>query len=253
MRANGLPLLGFILVLMAGTASCTPRSDAPSSHATSGPVAAWEGANADETLLYRQAVAQGLDKHPDIQRLMVDLLLQEEVYDRNEGAPLSEAALRALFEEQRESFSTPSRIQLRRIFLKARDGISAEDLETQARKIHQQSVANPDTFGELARTHSHGPYGRQGGEIGFVTREGVGGVDRAIIETAFSLTVGAPPSLSQSSDGWNILWVPASRKRIEPTFEEVRFTVLRRARSQDQGSRKNAYIESLKAKAKSQP
>ena len=253
MHANGLPLLGFTLVLMAGAASCTPRSDYPGAHSDSILVTAWDGANDDERLLYREAVAQGLEKHPDIQRLMVDLLLQQEVYDSSGAEPIDEYALRAVFEEQRSSFSTPARIQLRRIFLKTREGITKEDLETQARQVHRETVANPDAFGELARTHSHGPYAKQGGEIGFVTRNGVGGVHKEIIEAAFALSVGGAPSLSQSPDGWNILWVPAARERIDPTFEEVRFTVLRRARSQDQGSRRNAYIQGLKTRATSQP
>jgi hypothetical protein len=83
--------------------------------------------------------------------------------------------------------------------------------------------------------------------VGFVTAEGKGGVDTAIVSFAFAATPGSPPALLQTDEGWNIVWVTEATVRIEPEFEAVRHTVARRFQAARQHALYSAYIDELKA------
>ena len=83
--------------------------------------------------------------------------------------------------------------------------------------------------------------------MGFVTAEGKGGVDPAIVSFAFGATPGEAPALFETEEGWNIVWVTEATERFEPEFEAVRHTVDRRFNAVRQRELYSAYIDKLKA------
>lgn len=241
--------LFFVLVLAsaAGLVGCAQvPADGRIEKRSARTEAAWAGADENETLLYQQAVASGLGRHPDIQKMMVTTLLHEQVYSQLGPEALREEDLRSFFEEQRETFATAARVHLRRILLAPTEELSGAPLEARARALHRAVLKDTDSFASMARDYSGGPYALGGGDVGFITAEGKGGLDPAAVLGAFAMEAGGPPKLVHTPEGWNILWVPAVRGRIEPTFEEVRHSVLRRLRARRHKALHDEYLERLR-------
>ena len=237
---NPLPnrlLSSLVLATVVATGGCQTNPAVP----------AWDDASEEDALLYRQAAALGLAKHPDIQKMMVTTLLHERVYSELDTSDQDEAKLEEYFKAHRESFATPARVHLLRILLPSSEEVRGQDLKAKARTLHAELTASTDRFATLARQHSRGPYRDQGGDMGFVTAEGKGGVDPAIVSFAFRATPGAPPALFETEEGWNIVWVTEAAERFEPEFEAVRHTVARRFNAVRQRALYSAYIDELKA------
>jgi peptidyl-prolyl cis-trans isomerase C len=237
---NPLPhllLSSLVLATVVATGGCQTDPAVP----------LWDGANEEDALLYQQAAALGLATHPDIQKMMVTTLLHERVYSELEAGTGDEAKLKEYFEAHRESFATPARVHLLRILLPPFEEVRGPALEAKARRLHSELTASTDRFAALARQHSRGPYREQGGDVGFITAEGKGGVDAAIVSFAFEATPGGPPALLETEEGWNIVWVTEAAERFEPDFEAVRHTVARRFNAVRQRALYSAYIDELKA------
>ena len=69
----------------------------------------------EEKLLYQAALAQGIDKDPKIQKMMVNTLLKQEVYASVRTSDISEDDLRAYFTEHQDEFVVPEKVQIKRI------------------------------------------------------------------------------------------------------------------------------------------
>ncbi len=250
MPSTGLSTLGLVFAAATFVTACaeapSPADDQAEPAGIDSPAEAWQGASEEEALLYREAVALGIDRHPDIQKLMVTTLLHQRVYSQLDASAVDETELKAFFEEHRESFATPPRLHIRRILLVASDDLGGAALKELAASTHRAVLADSGSFASLARQHSQGPYAQVGGDLGFVTAEGKGGVDGTLVDRAFAMTAGAPPELFETAEGWNILWVPARRDRIEPSFDAVRHTVLRRLRAQRHKALQDRYVQGLR-------
>jgi len=255
MRPLPSPPVGTFLALFSTLTlfACSNQAHAPSAaelEARQTPT--WDAMSQEEKLLYQEAVAQGFAKHPDIQKMMVTTLLHERVYSQLKDQDLQEDQLRQFFEEHRDSFATPARVHLRRILLVPSEEHSQEVLKAKALQLQRRVTADTAQFSTLAREHSDGPYGPQGGDVGFLTANGKGGIAPSIVTQAFAASPGAPPALVQTEEGWNILWVPEATERVEPEFEAVRQTVIRRVRAARQRSLYSTYVDGLKAGAETQ-
>ena len=72
-----------------------------------------------------------------------------------------------------------------------------------------------EEFSTLAREHSQGPSGRNGGDLGYFTK---GQMDKNFEETAFSLARGEISAPVKSSFGWHIIKVEDKRMDKGPNF-----------------------------------
>jgi hypothetical protein len=195
----------------------------------------------DEKLLYMEALRQGIDKDPKIQKMMVNTLLKQEVYSQVRTSEISEDDLTAYFEEHKEEFVVPEKVQIKRILIKAEDG--GRPL---AEEVRAAIVANPADFKSLAQRHSKGPYARRGGDMGFVTADGKPGVDAAVVEAAFALSGTGVSPIFETDDGLNIVYVPNRRERVERTFVQMRGSVLRKVKSDRYRSLYDGYVGGLR-------
>ncbi len=204
----------------------------------------------DEKLLYLEALRQGIHKDPKIQRMMVNTLLKQEVYSQVRTSEISEEELQAYFEEHKDEFVVPEKVQIKRILIKPADGESADQAMARAQEIRLAAAANPSDFKQLAQRHSKGPYARRGGDVGFVTPEGKPGVDPAVVEAAFALPEGEKVSaVFETNDGLNIIYVPNRRARVERTFQQMRGSVLRKVKADKYKQLYDSYVGGLRANA----
>lgn len=163
-------------------------------------------------LLRQAAVAQGLDRDPEVLRqversrtnLMVGVLLDDWL-----GGGHSEEQLRAEYERQLEGLDRQE-YKARHILL---------DTEDDAREVIEALDGGAD-FEELAREHSTGPSGPMGGDLGWFTADGM---VPEFSEAVRALETGTYTRDPVHSDfGWHVILLEETRTAEPPPFEMVR-------------------------------
>jgi hypothetical protein len=109
---------------------------------------------------------------------------------------------------------------------------------------------SPDSFKDVAARSSEDPYKRRGGDVGFVAKDGKPGLDQAIVDKAFTLETNAISEVFKTEDGYNIIQVAARREQLERTFQQMKGTVLRKAKSAKQQELYDSYVANLRKDAK---
>jgi peptidyl-prolyl cis-trans isomerase C len=203
---------------------------------------------ADE-LLFRRALAEGLQHDPAVKRALVTSLLKRDVYNNSVNDPISDEDARAYFDSHREEFVVPEKIQVRRILLRAKGGEDAAQLKQRAADMVQQIRARPESFRDLARAHSQDVYAQRGGDIGFISTRGKPGLPEVVVQKAFAQEVGEVSEPFEADDGWNIVSVTNRRERIERSYDQMRAAVERKLRTERQRARYDGYVEQLKTGA----
>lgn len=207
----------------------------------------------EEKLLYQEALAQGLDKDPKIQRMMVNTLLKQDVYSSVKTSDITEDDLLAYFEEHKEDFVVPEKAQVKRIIVEPEgdDPTAADEAAWAAAKeridgIREQVLARKADFRKLAQDNSAGAYARRGGDLGFVTRDGKPGIPQEVIDAAFTLEKGGVSEPFRTERGWNIVYVPNRRERVERTYEQMRGSVLRKVKQDTYKELYEGYVGKLR-------
>ncbi len=203
-----------------------------------------------EKLLYKAALEKGLDKDPKVQKVMVNTLLREIVYSQVRNSDFTDEELQAYYEAHKEDFVVPEKVQVRRILIKVKDDRPDADAKAEAERLHDQVVAKPDSFKDLATQYSEDPYRRRGGDVGFVSAAGKPGLDEGVVTKAFELQVGAISDVFKTEDGYNIITVVNKRERVERTFQQMKGSVLRKVKNDKLKELYEQYVADLKTTAK---
>ncbi|TVQ91915.1 MAG: hypothetical protein EA397_08425 [Deltaproteobacteria bacterium] len=196
----------------------------------------------DQKVLFLEARRLGFDRDPRVQRVMVQILLQSEVYGDIKSADLTEEELRAYYERNRDDFIMPEQVRLRRIFIKAEPTRPNAEAEALARTIYERVKAQPQSFAKIAAETSEGPFRGRGGDLGLVSREPRPGVPVEVVERGFSLAEGGISEPFLAGGGYHILFLTERRERVERTFEQMRAAVVRRAKSEKQQQSYHDYL-----------
>ncbi len=200
----------------------------------------------EETLLYQEALRQGIDRDPKIRKMMVNTLLKRDVYGTLDPNAITEDELRAYFDEHKDEFVVPEKVQIKRILIKVTDENARDEARKLAEDLRAQIQENPSKFKSLAQQHSKGPYARRGGDLGFVSAKGKPGIDQAVIDAAFKLQKGEVSEVLETDDGYNVILVPNRRDRVERTFEQMRGSVLRKVKSDRYNELYDSYVGKLR-------
>lgn len=204
----------------------------------------------EEKLLYAEALKKGIDKDPKVQKVMVNTLVREEVFGQLKNSDFPDEVLQKYYEEHKSEFIVPEKVQIKRILIKVTPERPDEQAKSEAEKIRGEVSKNPDGFKDLAAKYSEDPYKRRGGDVGFVSKEGKPGLDQAIVDKAFSLETGKVSEVFKTEDGYNIVLVAARREQLERTFQQMKGTVLRKAKNARQQELYEQYVAKLREGAK---
>jgi parvulin-like peptidyl-prolyl isomerase len=204
-----------------------------------------EDAITDE-VLFQAAFDKGLYHDPKVRKIMINLLLRESVYTEVNNNEFTDAELLAFFEEHKEEFVMPEKVQVMRLFVaitNVRDDAAAL---AAAQQHYTTIVANPEEFRAVATEHSDDPFKRRGGDLGYISREGKPGVPPEVTARAFELEVGTVTEPFLAAGGYNILYVAKKRERLERTFEQMRGSVLRRMKNDRYEALSAAFVDKLR-------
>jgi parvulin-like peptidyl-prolyl isomerase len=200
-----------------------------------------------EEVLYQEAARRGLYRDPKVRKMMVNLLLREQVYARVRNQDFKPEELQAYFDEHRNEFVVPEKIQLKRIFIRSGDKRKDEEARQLATEIHGKLVSKQGEFADLAAEYSEDPYKRRGGDLGYISAEGKPGIDPAVVEKAFTMNVKDLTAPFEAGGGYNILLVASKRERVERTFDQMKGSVLRKLKSERYKDLTDEYIANTKA------
>lgn len=204
----------------------------------------------EEKLLYQAALKKGLDKDPKVQKVMVNSLLRDEVYNQVRNSDFTDEQLQKYYDEHKEEFVVPEKVQIKRILIKVSDERPDDKAKAEAERIRADLVKKPDTFKDVASKFSEDPYRRRGGDVGFVPRTGKPGLDPEIVNKAFEIPVDTISDVFKTSEGYNIIQVSNKRERVERTFQQMKGSVLRKVKNDKLKELYDKYVADLKATAK---
>lgn len=203
-----------------------------------------------DKVLYQEALRQGLDKDPKIQRMMINTLLRKDVYGNIKNSDIGDEELQKYFDEHKDEFIVPEKVQVRRILIRVDGTTSDTDAKAKAETLLADVRKNPDSFKDIAIKESQDAYARRGGDIGFVSREGKPGLDPKVVEEAFKLEPNSISDAFKTDEGYNIVQVVNKRERVERSFEQMKGAVLRKLKTEKSKAIQDKYIEDLKKNAK---
>jgi len=204
----------------------------------------------DEKLLYQEALRRGIDKDPKLQKMMVNTLLKDAVYNSMRTGEIGEEDLRSYFDSHKDDFVVPEKVQVKRILVKPDEAEPADAARVRAEAIRAEVMEHRADFKNIAQRYSGGPYARRGGDMGFITAAGKPGVPESVVTAAFALGTGEVSELFQSDEGWNIVYVANRRDRVERTFEQMRGSVQRKVKSERYKQLFDDFVAGLKDGAK---
>lgn len=113
------------------------------------------------------------------------------------------------------------------------------ETEAEARLLIQELVSGAD-FATLARTHSIGPSGANGGELGWFS---AGMMVPSFEEAVFSLNVGEISPPVQTQFGWHVVTLNDVRVRSAPPLREVSEEIIEEVRRAAVDARVNELID----------
>lgn len=185
--------------------------------------------SAVEAIVLRRSLLGDLDELPESARTLCSELgtvaaagvaaesLKRAVAD--ESMP-NEAAKRAYFEANRESFRRPKRWRLRNVFVRVPPGTPAADRAAARERLAQalNEVTTEDEFVDLARSMSDSPTASRGGRIGFVS------ASQLLPEVAAALEALEPGQVSTiigTEDGFTALYCSEIEPAGDPSFTDA--------------------------------
>jgi peptidyl-prolyl cis-trans isomerase D len=129
-----------------------------------------------------------------------------------------------------EEFRTEKRVKASHILVKvdagADDALVASK-EEEAQKLYALATADGADFADLAKQHSEGPSGKDGGQLGWFTRSQM---VQPFAEKAFAMKPGEISAPVKTQFGWHIIKVDgveeASTKSLESVRESIRKQII---------------------------
>lgn len=191
----------------------------------------------DLDLVAAAAEKQGLGKSNEFKQQMDYLkrkALRNEFFRINVDEKITDADLKAVYDEQIGSIKGKEQVKARHILVKE---------EAEARAIIAELDKGAD-FAKLAKEKSTGPSGAQGGDLGYFDQSRM---VPAFGAAAFSMDVGTySKDPVKTQFGWHVILVEDKREEPKPTFDQVKDNI-RGFVAQQKFSK---LLEDIKAKAK---
>ena len=167
----------------------------------------------DERALLVEAKKTDLAQKPDVKQAMQDAANQalEGAYLRQQVKPeINEDAAKAYYQKHYAEKKQPEEVKARQILVKT---------QAEAEKIIDQ-LNKGAKFDELAQKDSIDPGAKNGGELGWFTKDEM---VKPFADAAFSLPVGQYTKTPvQSQFGWHVIEVEGKRMKPVPAYDDVK-------------------------------
>lgn len=165
-----------------------------------------------DQLVQQTVLSQTTDGLSTENRLVIEnearSLQAAQVYERVAAEAVTEETLRAAYDEAYANAAPEEEYDASHILVETQE--AAADLKTQ--------LDGGADFAELARTHSTGPSGPNGGALGWF---GKGMMVAPFEEAVISLEVGQVSDPVETQFGWHVIRLNDKRRKAAPPIEQV--------------------------------
>jgi len=200
----------------------------------------------DRRLLVKAAFASGIEKDPEFKKAMQTLKgnIGLELWMRQirDDIAVSDKDARAYYSEHKNEATYPEQVQASHILVKT---------EAEAKKIIKELKGSKNLatdFAEAAKTHSTGPSGPRGGDLGTFSREKM---VKPFSDAAFALKSGEMTmSPVNTQFGWHIIYVANKTAGGVVPFEEVKANIAELIKNRKFKEMVEGKVEKLKKSAK---
>jgi len=162
---------------------------------------------------------------------------------------VSDEEVTKFYNEEKEKFVQPETVEARHILLKTEasdtDAVKAQK-KAKIEGLRKQLIAGAD-FAKLAKENSDCPSKERGGDLGSFGR---GQMVKAFEDAAFSQATNAIGPVVETQFGYHIIQVTSHSAGKTTELAEVKARLVEHLKQKQQMDRFQAYIETLKAKAK---
>jgi len=210
-------------------------------------------------LLSREAVKQGFDQDPEVQKdmkkAMVQRLLRKKFDEDPAISKLSDDELKAFFEEHKDDYVKPERVRVQVIEFKGGPGdakVQAEakkDLVDVREKTKKGDLA---AFSLLARTRSDDDGTKmRGGDTDYKTREELAkSYGDGVANAAMGLKeINDVSDVIRGIDGWYLVRLAGRQNAINRTFEQVKPAIQARAWHEKRTKLYDVYVKELQERS----
>jgi len=162
------------------------------------------------------------------------VLLDGSDYERK--VKVTEADLKDYYEAKRTRYDRPERAKVRHVLLGLPNNATQQDKDRTRATLEEyrsQLIAGKITFAELVKKHSQDEGTKdKGGDLGWISRDGMRGEMREFENVAFALKSGGVSKPVLSSYGYHLIQLEDHEKALKTTFEGVREKVMKDYRSE---------------------
>jgi peptidyl-prolyl cis-trans isomerase C len=172
----------------------------------------------EERLLTIHGRLNNLADDPEVKarvRRAEDSIVGQVYLNRLVKQSLTDEALRKRYDDLAKNTKTAPEVRARHILLKS---------EADAKKVIKL-INGGKRFEDIAKTHSTGPSGPQGGDLGYFRR---GDMVKPFADAAFAMQAGQVTQIPVKTEfGWHVIKVEDKRDSKLPPFERVRGRIAR--------------------------
>ncbi|MFV1957723.1 MAG: peptidylprolyl isomerase [bacterium] len=134
---------------------------------------------------------------------------------------VTEAEAREFYDQNPDNFITPEQVRASHILIKSSESDDEKTREEAGKKALELAATarkGETDFSELAREHSEGPSGPNGGDLGFFQR---GGMLKPFSDAAFSMKKGEISNPVLTTYGYHVIKVTDRKEKSTVPFDEV--------------------------------
>jgi peptidyl-prolyl cis-trans isomerase C len=194
-------------------------------------------------VVLQQALKENFEKRPEvikeIESVRESVIFDRYIKDVVAVDVISEAEMRAFYEENKKNFRVGTLAKTRHIFVSptadavvnttSSDMQGEEEAKAQIERIARQLATNPSAFADLATKFSEDHTAISGGDLGWVPR---GRMIPEFDHALFALEKGKISPVVKTSIGYHIILVEDRTEARDQTFEEVRGLIRERLLAQ---------------------
>ena len=195
-----------------------------------------------EEILYREALAMGLDQDDTIIRRRLAQKMEFLAEDLATSVPPADEELRAFYAERSDEFAEPARLSFTHVFLNPdkRGASTVTDAELMLTELQAAGTADPGERGDAFLMQSSYPFITQ--------RDAAQLFGKAFAESLFALPEGGWQGPVESGFGLHLVRVTEREDLRIPAFEEVADEVRNEFEYQRRRQANEAVLESMKAR-----
>jgi peptidyl-prolyl cis-trans isomerase C len=193
----------------------------------------YPGSHFDD-LLAKERLSQSELRARLKEQLTIEKLFHDEVFPQ---LRVTDAEIERHYAEHVGEFQAPERVRVSQVVVGTRD---------EAVQLRERLRREPQNFADLARRLSIAPEGRNGGDLGYITR---GGGFPEVFDLCFSLARNVISEVTPSPYGFHIFKVTDKKPAERLTLEKVRGQILERLERDKRARAQAEYLATLRKRA----